>query len=274
MAVQSFLVRSAPCGGGGMYLIFAPVLRVKGVEMLKAFKLDSRLHVLIFALGFGVMLAVVAIGALWLLQDPVVFWAAVRIDTWVALSIGVSVSYGFGLKVLELNLATQKLDRLASYDFLTGSMTRARFFRQIIEQPSLEGGFLIFDMDDFKEINDTLGHAAGDAALVKIAAVARANLGPEDCICRLGGDEFLVFFKGLDRFHVHDRARSIAMTIMEQKVTDGQREIYLSASFGISVLNAGDDIDYAIGIADADLYRAKSIHRRSVPLQQELPLAS
>ena len=87
MAVQSFLVRSAPCGGGGMYLIFAPVLRVKGVEMLKAFKLDSRLHVLIFALGFGVMLAVVAIGAL---------LAAAYIVQFNAIVAGMALTAGLG----------------------------------------------------------------------------------------------------------------------------------------------------------------------------------
>ena len=179
-----------------------------------------------------------------------------------AMVLGFCISYGLGYRLMKMTLASQKLEQIASYDFLTGALTRARFFAQIAAQPNLRGAFLVFDMNDFKRINDSLGHAAGDQALVQVAQAAQRHLGPDDCLCRLGGDEFLAFFAGLEQAQIHARARKIAMEITACAVGSGAQVIGLSASFGLAVLEQGQNIDAAIAVADTDLYRAKSIYHR------------
>lgn len=225
-------------------------------------RLVSRSHVLMLSVTVACLVAIITTLSNWMVLDAKVYTKPILFDLIRALVLGAGVTYYLGLKVMQVNLLSQKLDRMVSYDYLTGALTRARFFGKFAAQPQLQGAFLVFDMNGFKAINDTLGHAAGDEALVKVAQTARAHLGPKDYLCRLGGDEFLAFFAGLDHLHVHDRARAIAMDIMMQSVGTPAQTFQLSASFGLSVLHAGDDIDAAIALADADLYRSKSIHYR------------
>lgn len=226
-------------------------------------RLVSRQRVLVLAITVGCIMAIVTTVSNFIVLDAAIYRKAIVMDLVRALALGSFVTYFLGLKVMQVNLLSRRLEIMASYDFLTAALSRAKFFAEIEEKNHLCGAFLIFDMNDFKLINDTLGHAAGDEALVKVADAARRALGPEDYLCRLGGDEFLAFFSNLDKQHIHDRARTIAFDIMEQFVGEGEAAIKLSASFGLSVLNFGDNIDEAIAKADEDLYRAKSIHRRN-----------
>jgi diguanylate cyclase (GGDEF)-like protein len=229
-------------------------------------RLVSRQHVLMLSVTVGCLVVVASKLSNWLALDVLAYDRPAIVDLIRELALGCGVTYFLGLKVMEVNLMARKLEHMATFDYLTGALTRARFFQQIGTRPHTQGAFLVFDMNDFKTINDSLGHAAGDEALVKVAASARTHIGPDDFLCRLGGDEFLAFFTGLDQIHVHDRARAIAMEITSQTVGqtvgEGDLTIRLSASFGLSVLKAGDSIDAAIALADADLYRAKSIHHR------------
>ena len=225
-------------------------------------RLVLRRHVLMLSVTVACIVAIITSLSNWLILDPQLYQKAILLDLMRAFVLGGAVTYFLGLKMMQVNQLSQKLENLAAHDFLTGALTRARFFGQIAAQPQVQGAFLVFDMNGFKAINDTLGHAAGDAALIAVAKAARAHIGPEDYLCRLGGDEFLAFFTGLDHIHVHDRARAIAMDVMAQSVGEGAAVFRLSASFGLSVLNSGDDIDAAIALADADLYRSKSIHYR------------
>jgi diguanylate cyclase (GGDEF)-like protein len=224
--------------------------------------LVSRRHVLLLSLAVGCLTVCGNVISNWLLMDVLAFDDLEIVDLLREFALGGGVTYFLGLKMMQVNLMSRRLEHMATYDYLTGALTRARFFGQIAKQPQAQGAFLVFDMNDFKTINDSFGHAVGDQALIKVAAAARAHLGKGDLLCRLGGDEFLVFFAGLDQIHVHDRARAIAMEITAQSVGEGEQAIGLSASFGLSVLQAGENIDAAIALADADLYRSKSIHNR------------
>jgi diguanylate cyclase (GGDEF)-like protein len=225
-------------------------------------RLATRWHVVMLSLAMGCLIVAASVLTNWLLLDVLAYNNPGRIDLLREFLLGGGVTYFLGLKVMQVNLMSRKLEHLATYDYLTGALTRAHFFGQIMAEPQAQGAFLVFDMNEFKTINDSLGHAAGDEALIKVAAAARQHLGAGDLLCRLGGDEFLAFFVGLDQIHVHDRARAIAMEITAQSVGEGDKTISLSASFGLSVLTAGESVDAAIALADADLYRAKSIHHR------------
>lgn len=225
-------------------------------------RLATRWHVVMLSVAMGCLILAASALTNWLLMDVLSYHSLTRIDLVREFVLGAGVTYFLGLKVMQVNLMSRKLEHMATYDYLTGALTRAHFFGQIMADSQAQGAFLVFDMNEFKTINDSLGHAAGDEALVKVAAAARQHLASGDLLCRLGGDEFLAFFAGLDQIHVHDRARAIAMEITAQSVGEGDKTIGLSASFGLSVLNAGESVDAAIALADADLYRAKSIHHR------------
>jgi diguanylate cyclase (GGDEF)-like protein len=225
-------------------------------------RLVSRSHVLMLSVTVACLVGIITTLSNWLAQDAGLAERSLMFDLIRAFVLGGTVTYYLGLKVVQVNQLSQKLDRMATYDYLTGALTRAGFFGKMAAQPKVQGAFLVFDMNGFKAINDTLGHALGDEALIKVAQAARSQLRPQDDLCRLGGDEFLAFFPGMDHFHLYDRARAIAMEIMGQSVALGTQSFQLSASFGLSMLAQDEDIDAAIALADADLYRAKSIHYR------------
>ncbi len=104
--------------------------------------------------------------------------------------------------VTERKEAERRLEQLAYSDPLTGLANRALFKRRLaslIEGCALEdrgGALLLIDLDRFKEVNDSLGHGAGDELLVRVAAILRQELGPRPFIARLGGDEFAVLAEG------------------------------------------------------------------------------
>jgi diguanylate cyclase (GGDEF)-like protein len=117
---------------------------------------------------------------------------------------------------------------------------------------------LFVDLDNFKNVNDSLGHAAGDELLKQVAARLGAAVRITDTVCRLGGDEFTVIVEGLaqDEDAVH-----VAAKILEQSARPyrlGEREVYVTASVGIAIYpRDGESADSLLMNADAAMYRAK-----------------
>ena len=105
----------------------------------------------------------------------------------------------------ELRDANERLTKVALFDCLTGLYSRAAFNETLdaaIAQSRRSGeliGLLFFDIDRFKTINDGFGHATGDAVLVEVAERVRPLVRSEDCFARLGGDEYAVLLRNLDR---------------------------------------------------------------------------
>jgi diguanylate cyclase (GGDEF)-like protein len=225
--------------------------------------ITKKRHAVVAASIIAVLACIGSLTADKIMLDPSVQKMVLVSNTISSLLIGFVISYFVGLKVAEVNILTVKLDYLASFDFLTGAMTRAKFFGQLSAMPNRSGAILVFDMDKFKLINDTLGHAAGDTALFKVAQATRKNLGPNDFLCRLGGDEFCAFFPDIDLAEAGTIAQWIQQCIANETVGDAGNSINLSASFGIAMLTSGADIDAAVAVADADLYHAKANNARS-----------
>lgn len=124
---------------------------------------------------------------------------------------------------------------------------------------------LVFiDLDDFKTINDSLGHETGDRYLVAIAERLRDTTRSTDTVCRLGGDEFLLILEGLS--DEHDASR-IAATVQERiakPVVTGQHKLVCSASIGIAVYpNDGDRYEDLVKKADIAMYRSKEMGRNT-----------
>jgi diguanylate cyclase (GGDEF)-like protein len=158
-----------------------------------------------------------------------------------------------------------QLAHKANHDSLTGLPNRAVFEERLshaLAEADQRGGsvaVLFMDSNGFKQINDRLGHAAGDAVLVNIAARVRELLREQDIVARLGGDEFAVLLVSVrtitDAQHVAD---AIAKTVLRPMLLPGGERIATSLSIGIALYpqHAGDAAAL-LQSADAAMYRAK-----------------
>lgn len=164
----------------------------------------------------------------------------------------------------ERKNAERQIYRLAYYDTLTSLPNRARLYT-LLRQTLLEakrnkthGAILFIDLDRFKQINDSLGHAYGDILLKEVAVRLSASLRGSDIIARIGGDEFVVALVDITK---REDASIVAQKIFHSLSTpimmEGH-ELQISASIGISVYpDDGDDAETLIRNADVAMYRAK-----------------
>jgi diguanylate cyclase (GGDEF)-like protein/PAS domain S-box-containing protein len=172
--------------------------------------------------------------------------------------------YGVFLDVSDRKRMEAELERLALYDLLTGLPNRALFTDRLghaIERRGTNTATAVYfiDVDRFKRINDSLGHAAGDEVLREVAARIQRTLRPDDTVARFGGDEFTILCESvggvLEAVGVADRLqREIALPLRA-----GGAELRLSASIGIALAEAGEEVDRTRLVEDSDaaMYRAK-----------------
>ncbi len=175
---------------------------------------------------------------------------------------------GIGRDITERVMADEQLSQLAYYDSLTGLPNRA-LLRDRLHQTMMEAerqqrlvAILFMDLDRFKFINDSLGHAAGDALLKSVAERLRACVRSGDTIARLGGDEFTIVLAGIE--HI-DHVALIAQKLLDQFAAPffiGGNELYTNASIGVTLYPWDDsDIDTLLKNADAAMYHAKESGR-------------
>lgn len=164
---------------------------------------------------------------------------------------------------IERHEARLRIVQLAYLDTLTGLPNRAWLHQRIrrrLGEAQRDGGrtaFLVLDLDRFKEVNDTWGHAAGDRLLVEIARRLQQQLRPGDTVGRLGGDEFVVVLPGCDGPGAAAVAERI-IAAMAEPVPIGGLDFEVSVSIGISFHpEHGADADSLLKRADAAMYEAK-----------------
>jgi len=158
----------------------------------------------------------------------------------------------------------ERLSYLAQYDVLTGLPNRALFYdrlRQAVVRAKREQtmvGLMFLDLDRFKQINDTLGHAAGDRVLKVVAERLKSFLREVDTIARLGGDEFTVIIEGVSEpVQLSGVAEKIRNALAEPVDVDGH-DMSVSASIGITTYpRDGEDIEQLVKNADIAMYHAK-----------------
>lgn len=160
-----------------------------------------------------------------------------------------------------------RLQASAIGDSLTGLRNRAAFvdhLRMAVERARRSGtrfGLLYLDLDDFKAVNDTLGHAAGDAMLREVAARLKEVLRAAEVAARLGGDEFVVLAETGNDFEILARRITAAL---ERPYTLGGRPVPIRASIGVAAFpEAGADADALLHAADAAMYAAKRAARKT-----------
>jgi diguanylate cyclase (GGDEF)-like protein/PAS domain S-box-containing protein len=170
------------------------------------------------------------------------------------------VLQGYLLDVTVAKEAEEQLRHQAFHDPLTGLANRALFTDRVehaLVVHSQEGNdvaVVFLDLDDFKAVNDTLGHPAGDTLLRAVGERLRGTLSPSHTVARLGGDEFAILVEDvLEGSAAVDVAAQLITTLQEPFDLDG-REVFISASVGIAV---GSDADELLRSADVAMYRAK-----------------
>ncbi len=171
----------------------------------------------------------------------------------------------------ELSIERQRALRMAEIDALTGLANRASFARQLAEAladplATAQGvAVLLIDLDDFKTINDTLGHAAGDTLLVEFARRLGETLRPGDVVARLGGDEFAVIAHAVgNREGSFVLAHRLLLTLCRPATIDG-RSVPSSCSIGVAAATwNGGDADELLRDADLALYASKRAGRARV----------
>jgi len=180
--------------------------------------------------------------------------------------------------ITDHSTAMQRIEQLALYDPLT-SLPNRRTFMERLEQEIARsqrhkhfGALLYLDLDQFKLVNDSLGHQVGDQLLVSVANRLRGAIRREDMPARLGGDEFVVLLPdlGSEERAVSERALSVAKKIsaaLYHAFPLQSNEIYVTPSIGVTIYpRRGVDANGALQQADIAMYRAKSDGRNTVRL--------
>ncbi len=166
--------------------------------------------------------------------------------------------------ITERKAAEAKISHLARYDELTELPNRVNFRDEIgrllaVQQGADQLSALLFvDLDQFKQVNDTLGHPCGDQLLCAVADRLRAMLRPEDFVARFGGDEFVVFQQNIKSSEeAAGLARRIVDDLSERYKIDNHL-VEIGASVGIAMTSLGISADTLLKNADMALYRAKA----------------
>ncbi|HEY3699093.1 MAG TPA: EAL domain-containing protein [Spongiibacteraceae bacterium] len=165
---------------------------------------------------------------------------------------------------LEINRRAQELEHMALYDHLTGLANR-RLFLDHLEQAMREHersqekfAVLFFDLDNFKRVNDSLGHDIGDELLKEVAARLVANTRGTDTVARLSGDEFTVLLKHIDNTESVLRLGEKICKALHIPITVALTEITVTSSVGIAIApENGLDPDQLLKNADMAMYQAK-----------------
>ncbi len=170
-----------------------------------------------------------------------------------------AVDLGRDLGAALLHRAEALLAELALHDPLTGLPNRRLLMdrlEQALARTERSGLAVLFvDLDRFKEINDTMGHAAGDDALVRVGECLRATARAQDTVARLGGDEFVLLCENTTRAQAEVVAQRIRLAVAE--LGDDERGWRIGASVGVAMAEVDWDASQVLTAADSAMYRAK-----------------
>ncbi len=169
---------------------------------------------------------------------------------------------------IQLQHDARRLEFLAHHDTLTGLPNRAMFADRAREavaharRHDKNAAFLFLDLDNFKQVNDSLGHEVGDGLLKVISARLRASVRGDDFVARIGGDEFCVLLQDIADPR---EAAAVAQKLIHElgkPYRVGEHQVASGASIGIAcVPQDGDDVATLLRLADAAMYRAKDLGR-------------
>jgi diguanylate cyclase (GGDEF)-like protein len=160
----------------------------------------------------------------------------------------------------ELQIAHTKLTKLATYDTLTKLYNRNKIDEylqdeiNIVDRYGGSFGLILLDIDDFKKVNDTFGHLAGDEVLLTLAQCLKSHLRQSDILGRWGGEEFIILCRKCSLENTDELAQKLCLAIQKHPFPHVKT---LKASFGISIYQSNDDANTLFEKIDKALYQAK-----------------
>jgi diguanylate cyclase (GGDEF)-like protein/PAS domain S-box-containing protein len=171
--------------------------------------------------------------------------------------------------ITDKKFAEERIKQLAYFDQLTGLPNRSllnerfKYAMSLAERSGEQLAVMFLDLDHFKDINDTLGHSIGDAVLIEVANRLKATIREEDTVSRLGGDEFILVFPGINA----DGAAIVASKLVEavsMPYLIDEHELVGTPSIGIAIYpNDGDNFEDLLKNADTAMYRVKQESRNN-----------
>ena len=178
--------------------------------------------------------------------------------------------------ITERKRAEQQIHHMAHHDALTGLPNRVLLHDRLHSAMALARrrsemvALLLLDLDDFKDVNDTLGHFAGDDLLVAVAQRVTGCIRETDTCARLGGDEFAVVLVGIGGAADAGLLAQRLIELIDEPFVIHDQEVVVGASIGVSLFPCdGVQVEQLLKNADMALYQAKSSGRRSFRLYQE-----
>jgi diguanylate cyclase len=175
-------------------------------------------------------------------------------------------------EVQRLQRELDQMAELVTHDLLTGVLNR-KGLESAIDRESRraerQGTHLclaLLDVDNFKRLNDTLGHLAGDAALKHLADVSRRSLRPQDTIGRYGGEEFIIILPDTEPTEAAEVVRRLQRDLSTHLFLQGEQHVLITFSAGVTELRADEPVADAIARADAAMYRAKRAGKNRVEI--------
>jgi len=160
-----------------------------------------------------------------------------------------------------------QLERLADEDSLAPIANRRAFVRELSRMIAFTRRYgppssvIYFDVNGMKQINDTHGHPAGDAALRHVADILSKNVRESDIVGRLGGDEFGVILAQTSQEQANAKAVALAQAIAGAPLRWGKSQITVSAAYGVYSFTGSDDAQVAIEAADKAMYKQKRVRQ-------------
>ena len=174
------------------------------------------------------------------------------------------LAQAFNTMAEEVKNEQAKLHRQANYDVLTGLPNRMMAFERInleinrVKRSGERFGLMFIDLDNFKDVNDSLGHAAGDQLLVEIGLRVQACMREADSVARLGGDEFLVLVANAGEVNIERIAERVLLAVSEPHELLG-RKVVAKCSIGIALYpDNGETVEALMANVDNAMYQAKA----------------
>jgi len=170
-------------------------------------------------------------------------------------------------EVERLTLRAEQAEALAAHDSLTGILNRRGFIDQVVRtmaysrRHQVAAVLIYLDMDGFKQINDQLGHAAGDAALICVAQVLMANVRGSDAVGRIGGDEFALVLLNAGFEQGLAKAEQMQAHLDRAGFAFEGQAARLGGSFGVRMLDDQKDAEQWLAEADAAMWENKRRRR-------------